>query len=522
MPVNRPPSPPPELPGYRYVQLLGGGGFADVFLYEQRALGRRVAVKVLLASESSPSVRAQFDAESTLMAALSTHPNIVSIIDASIAADGRPYLIMEYCSRPNLSGRYKLGAEPISVPDVVSIGIQVGGAVETVHRAGILHRDIKPANVLTTDYNRPALTDFGISVATGAASDAEKVGLSIPWAPPEMLVEEPVGDHRADVYSLAATLYTLLARRSPFERPGGSNSADDLRNRITRTQLPPLGRSDVPPSLERVLTRGMAKSPAGRWDSALQMARALQDVQVEQGWPLTQVDVFDENPGAAQAELDPDDDGRTRIGRITTIRAQGPAEATARGASGAQVTGVGVESTQVRGSRLASDFLRGDRQAATIPADTMVRTQHSTAAPAPATVPAKRRWPYLVAAGAAAAVLVGVGTAVLIGGTAPAPLPDTGRSTGTTAASVDLGVPEPSDLNVTRNGDSLTFTWRNPDPRPGDSFQWQRTDVNGEQQAQSVTVPSVVVKAPHACIQVLLVRDDGRFSDPAALCSRDG
>lgn len=515
--MSRPPSAPPDLPGYSVVRLIGGGGFADVFLYEQQALGRRVAVKVLLASESSPSVRAQFDAESTLMAALSTHPHIVSIYDASIAADGRPYLIMEYCSRANLSERYK--SQNISVQDAVAIGIQLGGAVETAHRAGILHRDIKPANVLTTDYNRPALTDFGISVATGAASDADTVGMSIPWSPPEMLSDQPDGDQRADVYSLAATIYTLLARRSPYERPGGPNSAVDLVNRIQRTQLPPLGRSDVPPSLERVLARGMAKNADGRWNSALQLARALQDVQSEQGWPMTQVDVFDENPGAAQAALDPEDDGRTRIRGLTTIHAQAPTDATSRTGGGVAVAD--VESTQLRGIGTTPDFLQAERHAAPAPADTMLRTQPVVASPAaPTTI--RRRWPWMVAAGAAVAVVAAVVVTILLGGTAPAPLPGGGRTTGSTIASVDLGVPEPTGLTVTRNGDSLTFTWHNPDPQPGDSYQWQRTDTDGQQQAQSVTGPSVVINASSACIQVRLIRDNGQFSDPAALCSKDG
>ena len=180
MNARRPPSAPPEIAGFTYLQLLGSGGFADVFLYEQRMPKRRVAIKVLLSEALTEGARESFDAEANLMAQLSTHPSIVTIYQADIAGDGRPYLAMEYCPKPNLGARYR--REKISVAEALRIGIQVAGAVETSHRAGILHRDIKPANILVTEYNRPALTDFGISVAlVGGGGEQESVGMSIPW-----------------------------------------------------------------------------------------------------------------------------------------------------------------------------------------------------------------------------------------------------------------------------------------------------------------------------------------------------
>src|SRR5690606_30214881 len=157
---------PPDIPGFTYIQLLGSGGFSDVYLYEQALPRRRVAVKVLLAHATGETARQQFVAEANLMAQLSTHPSIVTIYHADTAADGRPFLMMEYCPRPNRSVRYR--SERISVAEAIRIGIRLAGAVETAHRIGILHRDIKPANVLTTDYGWPALTDFGISVMSTA------------------------------------------------------------------------------------------------------------------------------------------------------------------------------------------------------------------------------------------------------------------------------------------------------------------------------------------------------------------
>ncbi|KRD37368.1 hypothetical protein ASE27_08305 [Oerskovia sp. Root918] len=317
MSSKRAPSAPPLIDGYEYVSVVGSGGFSDVFLYQQQRPRRRVAIKVLLHEWSSESQRAAFDVEADLMATLSTHPSIVTMYEASVASDGRPYLAMEYCSRPNLGARYR--TERLSVAEVLRIAVQIAGAVETAHRAGILHRDIKPANILVTEYGHPALTDFGISSTLDDASRAE--GMSIPWSPPESFAENPWAGKETDVWALAATTYTLLAGRAPFELPGGSNSSASLITRIESTPLLPTGRTDVPPSLERVLGTAMAKNPASRYPSMLAFARALQQVQNELSYGVTPIDVLDDS-GLTQEE-EPDDDGGTRLRAIVSIDPRG-------------------------------------------------------------------------------------------------------------------------------------------------------------------------------------------------------
>ena len=136
MTARREASAPPRLPGYEYLRVLGLGGFADVFLYQQELPRREVAVKVLLAGSLDDEVRARFQSEANLMAQLSHHPSIVTIYQAAIAADGRPYLVMEYCPRPNLQVRAR--KETFLVAEALRVGIQVAGAVETAHRAGRL------------------------------------------------------------------------------------------------------------------------------------------------------------------------------------------------------------------------------------------------------------------------------------------------------------------------------------------------------------------------------------------------
>ncbi len=302
---SRPPALPPELSGFDFVRHLGSGGFADVYLYEEQNLGRRqVAVKVLLRAELADRALENFSNEATLMARLSNHPSIVSVYQAGISADGRPFIVMEYCSKPTLDARYR--AARFSEAETLRVGIQIAGAIETAHRAGILHRDIKPANVLVTDYGRPALTDFGIAATAG--SDAA-VGLSVPWAPPEAVGSGRMADERSDVYSLAATLYTVLAGRTPFEIPGESNTATDLLGRIRTAALPRIERADLSPSVENLLGTGLACDPKDRHPSAMAFARALQRVQIEHGMQPTPVDVTDDAIGAERV----DDGGRTVV-----------------------------------------------------------------------------------------------------------------------------------------------------------------------------------------------------------------
>ena len=278
--ARRLPSQPPNLPGFSYVRVLGSGGFADVFLYEQNLPRRQVAVKVMLAEVVTSQVRQMFQAEANLMAQLSTHPSILTVYQASVSADGRPYLVMELCSAA-IGQRYR--TEPLPVPTVLSIGIRIASAVETAHRAGVLHRDIKPSNILTTVYGHPVLSDFGIAATLGEADITEAIGLSIPWSAPEVLLDETSGTIASEVWALGATIYSLLAGRSPFEVPGKENTSAELISRITRGRPQPIDRADVPPRLVAVLERAMSKKPNSRQHSVLELIRELQAVETELG-----------------------------------------------------------------------------------------------------------------------------------------------------------------------------------------------------------------------------------------------
>ncbi|MCU1421845.1 MAG: serine/threonine protein kinase, partial [Microbacteriaceae bacterium] len=340
--MRRGTSVPPDLRGYTYVRLLGSGGFADVFLYEQKLPRRRVAVKVLLTEELTPANRAAFVAEANLMAQLSTHPYIVTIYQADVAEDDRPYFVMEYCSGPSLSERYK--QQVFSVEDALRTGVRVASAVATAHAAGILHRDIKPANVLTNDYGWPALTDFGISSAveedalpittatladllggdaTTGSTGSQSIGMSVPWSPPEMFEDDPQPDPRSDIFSLAATVWTILAGHTPFEVKNRGNGTLDLIGRIERGAITPMPRDDVPRSLLAVLRKGMATDRNDRYDTAVDFARALQRVELELGYVPTAIDVPNLAAPAPERGGGVDDDA-TRARGVSTIAIQEP------------------------------------------------------------------------------------------------------------------------------------------------------------------------------------------------------
>ncbi|MEX1079355.1 MAG: serine/threonine-protein kinase [Homoserinimonas sp.] len=313
--VRRLPSQPPVLPGFSHIHILGSGGFADVFLYEQNMPRRQVAVKVMLSEVVNDQVRQMFQAEANLMAQLSPHPSILTVYQASVSSDGRPYLVMEMCSSA-LSERYR--RERIPVPEVLRISVKIGSAVETAHRAGVLHRDIKPSNILLTAYGHPVLSDFGIAATLSEAENQESVGMSIPWTAPEVLLDETPGTVHSEMWSFAATVYSLLAGRSPFEIPGSPNKSADLIKRISQAKMQPIGRADVPASVERILAKAMSRNPAARPDSVLDVVRELQSIESELGLVQTPIEVaMDDWALATVADLEDRTKVRGVAGAVT-------------------------------------------------------------------------------------------------------------------------------------------------------------------------------------------------------------
>jgi serine/threonine protein kinase len=541
--MRRSPSTPPELAGYTYERLLGTGGFSDVFLYEQRLPRRKVAVKVLVADQLDENAKHQFVAEANVMAQLSAHPYIVTIHHADIAGD-RPFLVMEYCSGPSLAERYK--QEQLSVEFVLRTGVRLASAVATAHSVGILHRDIKPANVLTNEYGWPALTDFGIASAiegelpvhttTGltpttndTSSAGSAVGLSVPWSPPEMFADDPQPDVRSDVFSLAATIHTLLAGRTPFEVRGRSNGTLDLIGRIERGQITPLERTDLPSSLNAVLRKGMATDPAARYQSALEFARALQRVELELGYASTSIEVPSSitSSVAARAEHDGADEAdETRARTVTTIQAQEVERADddeTRLRSPTTVTAQpSPQSPVAPGGHDVEDgtVIRAPKAGA------MASDADAAHGGVPAAEPSRPRNRIGLIIGAAAVVVVGaaVAGALALSGSLAAPEPTHTRTSSPDSAIVGGVPPTPtfSKAVASADGTTVTFTFVNPDPQDGDAYRWSLLDSPDtvSRSDSPVIVVSDATPGDRFCIDIRLQRTDGTVSEPAKGCSK--
>ncbi|MFK4837309.1 serine/threonine-protein kinase [Microbacterium sp. ZW T2_14] len=323
--ATRLPSAPPILPGLAYIRPLGSGGFADVFLYEQDMPRRNVAVKVMPSDVRDPELRRMFNAEADVLAHLSAHPSIVTVYQASISADGRPYIVMEYCP-DSLAQRYRV--ERIPVEEVLAIGVRMASALESAHRAGLIHRDVKPSNILITTFGTPVLADFGISASLQRKSGGEVLAMSIPWSSPEVIAEQTSGTVTSEVWSLGATIYSLLAGHSPFERrERGQNTKDLLRRRIARATYVEIPRYDVPMVLQTVLATAMSRDPARRYDSARAFGEALRSVQAELGLSPTPLEIPNTEWTPASGPVDFADSGlrgpaRSRVERDVTRKSR--------------------------------------------------------------------------------------------------------------------------------------------------------------------------------------------------------
>ena len=532
MSSKRPVAPPPVIPGFTYISLLGSGGFSDVYLYEQDRPRRKVAVKVLLSDLKTEGARRRFESEANLMAQLSSHPYIVTIFEAEITDTGHSYLAMEYCSRPSLDVRYR--RQGFSVDEVLAVGIQVASAVETAHRAGIAHRDIKPANILVTDYNRPALTDFGISGTLAGDAD-EDAGMSIPWSPPEQFTGHHVDGVLVDVWALGATLYTLLAGRSPFVLPGADNSQRELISRITNLPVPKLGRADVPESLELALSTAMAKSASSRYSSAHAFALALQRIQAELNLSVTSFEVLEE----PRAEENHPDDGfeETRVrsvaaidpdatGNAPTFPARFPGTDTSTTVDDATTfnNATSFKNATVQRPPAMPAF---DGPGTPAPDDDLAATVNRSSTPAPAGGPEEAAGEYPAGHGRRNLLLSVVGGTVLVaavvlgivaGTTRPEPAPKaTDQVSKPPADALDNGtVPDVTALaGVAGPAGKVSFTWTNPQPKPGDSYKWRVHTLKGDGDYQSSAGPAAEIAANPAepsCIQVMIVRSDGASS----------
>ena len=257
---------------YRVISRVGSGGMADVYLAEDQLLGRQVAVKVLHRhfSEDHEFVE-RFRREASSAAALS-HPNIVAIFDRG-EWNGTYYIAMEYVAGRSLKTivREQGALDPARAIDIV---VQILRAARFAHRRGVIHRDLKPHNVILDEEGRARVTDFGI--ARAGASDMTLTG-SIMGTAQYLSPEQAQGfavSAASDLYSIGVILYELLTGVVPFE--GDSAVAIAYKQVATAPRPPSELNPAIPPSLDAVVMRALAKDPVARYADADELIVALE------------------------------------------------------------------------------------------------------------------------------------------------------------------------------------------------------------------------------------------------------
>ena len=256
--------------GYTLLRELGKGGFATVYEAEHVRLRRRVAIKLLTVDLSEPGAARRFERECESVGRLSSHPNVVDVLDARITAGGHAYIAMRLYEGGTLSNQ--LAAQgPLDPSAAIHLGIRMAEALDAGHAAGIIHRDVKPANVLLDEHGESYLSDFGIAVLLDPDVEATTTAaFSQPHAAPEVLIDNEFGV-ASDVYALASTLQQALTGMPPFV----ANTEARQVMMILHEPPPPIGRTDLPHGLQDVISRGLEKQPARRWPSMTEFARAL-------------------------------------------------------------------------------------------------------------------------------------------------------------------------------------------------------------------------------------------------------
>ena len=262
-----------QLGGFSIGERLALGGMAAIYRATQISTEREVAVKVLpLHLAADPKLIARFEREARVLAALQ-HPHILPLIDFGREGDWL-YLVTPLITQGDLAERLARWGEPLPLDEVGRIMRQLTDALDTAHRAGIVHRDLKPANVLLDARGNCLLSDFGIAKLEGAMGlTAAGTTLGTPeYMAPEQGEGRPV-DARCDIYALGVILYELCTHRVPFE---AESPTALLLKHITEPPPPPRRfNAKLPPELEHVILRALAKQPAARYPSAEAMGRAI-------------------------------------------------------------------------------------------------------------------------------------------------------------------------------------------------------------------------------------------------------
>jgi len=268
-----PAAAPTSVGGYRLLRALGSGGMGTVYEAEHEGTGRRVAIKLIRPefADSDDAVE-RFRREGRLASTI-THPRCVFVLAAD-EERGRPYIVMELMPGRNLADLVEKEG-PLPVESAVRLVLDIIEGLQEAHRCGVVHRDVKPSNCFLDALGRVKVGDFGLAKSLLKDQHLTHTGAflgTLLYAAPEQIRMDPV-DHRADVYSVGATLYYLLTGRAPFQ-------TDDAAATLARTMsdpLPPMRghRPDLPATLDEIVAKALQRNRDQRYQSLEELRLAL-------------------------------------------------------------------------------------------------------------------------------------------------------------------------------------------------------------------------------------------------------
>ncbi len=270
---------------YEVVSPLRAGGMGEVYRARDTRLDREVAIKVLPAESSTDPDRLKRFAQESKAAGALSHPNLLAVFDTGVH-EGGPYIVFELLQGETL--RERLGPGPLPTRKAVEYAVQIAHGLAAAHEAGIIHRDLKPENVFVTKDGRIKLLDFGLAklrptrdlddLSTEAATESEITGAgvvlgTVGYMSPEQ-VEGKAADNRSDIFSFGSVLYEMLSGRRAFRRDSGIETMRAILKEDPAGLTDPNG--SVPPALDRVVSRCLEKRPEERFQSARDIAFALE------------------------------------------------------------------------------------------------------------------------------------------------------------------------------------------------------------------------------------------------------
>jgi serine/threonine-protein kinase len=270
-----------EIGKYRIIELVGEGAMGVVYRAHDSVLDRNVAIKVMNESIArQDDLRKRFLREAQAAASLQ-HPNVVCIYDLG-ESDGHLFIAMEFIQGVDLERLIDLG-EPLSLQARLDIIIDVLTGLAFAHKRGIIHRDIKPANIRVGEDGRAKIMDFGVAHLASSSMTTTGSILGTPtYMAPEQITEGKTGPG-TDIFAVGGVLYQVLTMMKPFEGPTLQNLFFKIITESPRpiTELMP----GLPPALDRIVQKAMAKEPANRYSSALEMANDLTNVRSKLSGP---------------------------------------------------------------------------------------------------------------------------------------------------------------------------------------------------------------------------------------------